>query len=769
MISGMITLVLFWAAAPDFDRDIRPLFDKYCVRCHGGERLRAELDVRSRAALLKGGEGGPAVSPGSPERSLLWVHVAADRMPPGKEKLSKDEKETLRKWIESGAPGKEGPAPQAAPLITEADRAFWSFQPPKRPAVPSGADHPIDAFILAKLNEKGLRFSPEAERRVLIRRLTFDLIGLPPTLQEVEAFLHDSRPDAYERLVDRLLASPHHGERWGRHWLDVAGYADSEGILDADYVRSAAWRYRDYVIRAVNADRPYDRFLMEQIAGDELTGFWQAKKTASTLPAEVVEATVATGFLRCASDTSRPDFVNIKNAPSYYYQTLEDSLANLATATMGLTLHCAKCHAHKFDPIPHRDYYRMQSLLMGAYRPSQWIPQVNRRLTEATDTQEAENARQTAELKRLESQRATWLAKLTTGRMETQLIVLPLLSDLEQRIAEQRTRIKTFPEIRALYDLPGSVPTRILRRGDYLNPGDEVQPGVLSVLTTPEPFRYEASSKDAPTSGRRLAFAKWLTQPGHPLTARVFVNRVWMVHFGEGIVRTPENFGRGGALPTHSELLDWLAVDFANGWNVKQLHRLIVTSAAYRQESKRTTIGEKIDPDNRLLWRQRLRRLDAEPLRDAMLAVSGLLKTESFGPPVPLGRNGEGEVAPTGPGAMRRSVYLQVRRSQPVTVLQLFDQPVIETNCVRRSTSTVPSQALALLNGDFAAQCAAALAERAARESPTDPASQAFAVAFGRPTTQTERVALRAFAEKGGTLADLCQMILSANGFSYID
>ncbi len=825
------------APAPDFDRDVKPLLASKCLRCHGGERTRAELDVRSKAGLVRGGESGPAVVPGSPEKSLLWIHVAADKMPPGKDKLAGAQKALLRAWIAGGARGGAGPAPPPAPRISAADRNFWSFQPPTHPTPPAVAHPlvahtPIDRFILAALEKKGLSLSPLAGRTTLLRRLTFGLTGLPPTPQERDAFLADSRPDAYERLVERLLASPAYGERWGRHWLDLAGYADSEGILDADYVRAAAWRYRDWVVRALNADKPYDRFLWEQIAGDELTDYWVAYRRLDKLPAEVVEALEATGFLRCASDTSRPDFVNIKNAPGYYFQTLDDTVKIVATATMGLTLHCAKCHAHKFDPIPQRDYYQVQALFTGAYRPSQWVPQVQRRLLEASARQQADadrhNAALDAAVAAQRGRRAALIATLGKRLFEERLAGLPaVLRDdvrralktpaakrgevqkylaakfqadlspagpaLEQALARRYPNVYAgartideaiaamlkkrivFPEIRALYDLPGSVPTRLLRRGDYLEPGAEVEPGALTVLGTPQPFTWKPPARDARSSGRRLAFARWLTQPAHPLTARVIVNRLWLQHLGEGLVSTPENFGRSGSPPTHPELLDYLAGELVrSGWSLKHVHRLIVRSAVYRQSSVFDPVrhgkARQVDPDNRLLWRQRLRRLEAEALRDALLAASGALGRRMFGPPVGVVRKGDGEVvAPAGPEGLRRSLYLQVRRSQPLTILQVFDQPVIETNCTRRGTSTVSSQALTLLNSDFVSERAEALAARALREASADPAGRALLLAFGRPATARERELFAAFLARRGALAYLCHMLLGANEFAYVD
>ena len=857
----------------DFDKEIRPIFQSRCLNCHGGATQKAALDMRSKAAMLRGGETGPAISPGSAAKSLLWEKITDDEMPPGKDKLTAAEKKLVRAWLDGGAVGGEalataittkpatipgapteaGPADDGASEVTDAERRFWAFQKPVRPAIPTVAKaaevrNPIDAFLLAELAKKSLGYSREAERSALLRRAYFDLTGLPPAPHEVEEFLADKSPQAYERVIDRLLASPRYGERWGRHWLDLAGYADSEGILSADYVRTAAWRYRDYVIRAFNADKPYDRFLKEQLAGDELVDYWAAKRTRAELGLEVVEALTATGFLRCASDTSRPDFAAIKNAPGYYYQTLDDTLKIFASATMGLTVECAKCHSHKYDPIPQTDYYRLQAVFMSGYRPAQWIPQVQRKLTEATDAQEnetkAHNAKVDAALaplkKELDTLQKSHAEKLFTERLaklpeairddirtafgveaakrnEVQKYLvekfqkelkpdakaLPkLLTDtypdyakqvaaLDAKVKTEESKRRTLPEIRAFYDLPGEAKTPVLRRGDYTMPGREVSPGVLSVLAVGKPFAWKSPAKDAPTSGRRTALAEWLTQVDHPLTSRVMVNRLWLHHFGQGLVATPDNFGNKGARPSHPELLDWLATEFtARGWSIKQMHRLIMTSAAYRQSCAANDVGLRIDPENKLLWRQRLRRLEAEALRDSILAVAGNINLEMYGEPVPMQARGDGVGTPAGPAGNRRSVYLQVRRSQPLSFLQAFDQPVMETNCTVRGVSTVASQALELQNSEFMTLQAAAFGDRVAKESAGKDIDYAVRAAFGRAPTDKERAVLGAFlAEQAkrhlpsaGTigpeqhanakrwaLADLCHMLLSANEFAYVE
>lgn len=833
------------AAEPaQFERDVLPVLRARCLKCHSTAQRKGGLSVRTPAAMLEGGDNGPALVQGKPGESLLVEKIESGEMPPGKAaKVTAAELATLKGWIQAGAPASSEAVAQSA----AADEPLhWAFVPPKRPAVPvvrnvGAVRNPIDAFLLVKLDGAGLPFSPEADRRTLIRRATFDLWGLPPTPQEVDAFVADKATDAYERLIERLLESPRYGERWARHWLDIAGYADSEGILSMDYVRAAAWRYRDWVIQAFNADMPYDRFLREQIAGDELVDYWTAYKTQETLSPQIVQSLIATGYLRCASDTSRPDFVNIKNAPGYYYQTLEDTMKIVATSTLGITLQCAKCHSHKYDPITQADYYRVQAIFMSGYRPAQWVPQVERRRFEATAVQEAHakevNTRIDQAVARRKKSIETITKEFASRRFQEKLAALPeaiqgdvqtaidtprnkrglihrylaskfeaelkpqtkdipgllakesprdrdLIASLDAANQADERRRPGFAEVRAFYDLAGTAKTPILQRGDYTKPGTEVAPGALPAIATPKPFRWTAPPKDSPTSGRRRAFADWLTQPGHPLTARVLVNRVWLHHFGEGIVATPDNLGIKGAAPTHPELLDWLATEFeSRSWSIKTMHRLMMNSTAYRQSSRddpeRHARAHAVDPDNRLIWRQRLRRLEAEPLRDALLSVAGTLNPATGGPPVPMVAQPDGEViTPAGPEGLRRSIYLQVRRSEPLTILQAFDQPVMETNCTRRSVSTVSSQALNLLNSEFLIRQAQALAARVLREAPDDPAGYAVRLAFGRGPTEREKGLFRDYLaeqaerrhrSKADALADICQMLLSSNEFAYID
>ncbi len=840
-----------------FEEHVLPILKARCVKCHAGAEPAQGLRLTTRREILRGGKSGPAMRIAAAESSLLWEKLASNEMPKGGPALSAAEKGIIRSWINDGAAATDATDDDANELKENTGQQpndHWAFRPPVRPPVPNARHaervrNSIDAFVIAALEAKGLSLSAEASREVLLRRASFDLIGLPPTPDEVREFLADRDELAYERLIDRLLASPHYGERWGRHWLDVAGYADSAGVLSEDRPLPTAFRYRDYVIRAFNSDKPYDRFLQEQIAGDELTDYWTAYEKLDRLPDEVVEAVTATGYLRCAPDSSRPDFSTIKNADAqYFYPTINDTLQIVASSTMGLTLQCARCHSHKFDPIPQVEYFRLQSIFMAAFRPKQWIPQMERRLLVASAAQkksaDEHNGKLDVEIARLKKEltdiRVQFEQRLFDDRLAT--LPEPIRADVKQALSkpvEQRSPVEKyladkfqpqlqpddktldkllpetfadyrtagdqrnsaiaaqerqrigFDELRALYDQPGPVVTPLLRRGDALTPGPPVEPGVLSSLTTPVVFQWTPPAAEAKTSGRRLAFARWLTQPDHPLTARVMVNRIWLHHFGEGLVSTSEDFGTLGSAPSHPQLLDWLAREFVeSGWSIKHIHRLIMTSSAYRQ---RSTIDEaaharakEVDPDNRLLWRQRLRRVDAEPLRDAMLSAAGLLDHKFFGSPIPVARRPDGEVnIADGQNDRRRSIYVQILRGNPLTMLQAHDQPVMETNCTRRSRSTVSTQALTLLNSDAAVAYSVAFADRALREAPDATIQFVALVALSHEATADELSVLSDFVTEQQTryvargdqsgaarhkaLVDLCHMLLASNEFVYVD
>lgn len=757
----------------------------------------------------------------------------------------------------------------------------WAFGPPLKPPVPrlngkfSSNGNPIDSFLLADLQKKGLSFSPEADRKTLIRRLTYDLIGLPPTPDEVRAFEADKRPDAYEQVVDRLLADTRYGERWARHWLDVAGYADSEGVLQEDLIRPNAYRYRDYVIKSFNEDKPYNGFLMEQIAGDELYDYRNAEKYTP----EIEDALVATGFLRTAVDATRTDF-NTHQFTEYQYRMLNDTEAIVASSVLGITLQCARCHDHKYEPFTQRDYFSLQACFAGAIRPEgKLLPSRLRQITgvglaeqkhaketnAAVDAALLEIARQEAAILREyrprfleakidkipEAERQPLKAAVSaeeTKRTPAQTALIAKYKDIaeaatdvvaavfpefktktdelkKRRSGEERKRV-TLPEIRALYDQDLNPPTtHILARGEWTKPLAEVQPGVPTVLAGAAPMLpVLRPMAGAYTTGRRKALAEWIVRPDNPLTARVIVNRVWAHHFGVGIVPTLENFGRSGAKPTNQPLLDWLTctfvetrklgnseiakpsetypnaqisnVSYSVGWSLKALHRLIVTSAAYRQSSALRTEAAKVDPENKLLWRQRSRRLEAEAIRDGMLAVAGNLDHKMYGEPVSEEVRATGEIAPVGEAkGGRRSIYLLVRRSMPVNMLTAFDTPVMETNCTRRTVSTTPIQALALMNSTFISTEASAFSARLLKEATprggtaqpidADTVTRAYLLAFSRPPTASEkglaldflRAQLDRYRKSGKkaeevvllSYSDLCQALLSANEFAYFD
>ena len=615
---------------------VAPILLRRCTMCHGAENTRGDLDLRSRDKILAGGKSGPAMVLRDAAASSLVRRSEAQQCPPaetisqaGIEPVTEPELKLLKEWIERGA----AVTPAAIlddlngpdPLVSKKDRQFWSFQPPQRPTVPTIQGHDqvqntIARFLLAKLEAKGLSFSATADRLALLRRATFDLLGLPPTPEQVKAFLADDGPQAYEQMIDGLLASPEYGQRWARFWLDLAGYADSEGKRNVDTLRPFAYRWRDYVIRSFNEDKPYDQFLVEQLAGDELVDYGDTSK----LSPQVIEKVVATGFLRMAPDGT---LANPVNRVSDRVEVIADEIDVLGRSVMGLTLNCARCHSHKYDPLPQRDYYRLVAIFKGAYDEYEWmVPQghnsqkstgflKNRYLELATEAERQEveehNAPLLQEIADLEAKKE----KLDQQKEKTQI------KALAKQIDAVKAKRKPVPKVRALWDRGNPSPTYLYRRGDETQPVRPVQPGIPSMLANgSSALKIEPPAHSTPKTGRRLAFARWLTHPDHPLTARVFVNRVWKQHFGEAIVKSSDDFGALGTPPSHPELLDWLAVEFVEqGWSIKQLHRLIMTSQAYRQSSQIDEDHLKYDPENRLLSRMPMRRLDAEQVRDALL------------------------------------------------------------------------------------------------------------------------------------------------------
>lgn len=757
--------------------DVIPVLMLRCVVCHGRHVQEAGLDLRSRGSMLRGGKSGPALVPGRPDDSLMLKRIRAEEMPPharlteaSVKPMEPEETAMLARWIEQGAPLAKEEAELAAtnddPLVRSVDREFWSFQPLHPVPVPrveptAPVRTPVDAFVREKLVSAGLDFSEPADRLTLLRRVTFDLTGLPPTPDEAKEFLDDLSPDAFERVVDRLLTSPRYGERWGRHWLDVAGYSETEGRREQHLPRPFAWRYRDYVIRSFNDDKSYDRFLLEQIAGDELADY----EHAAEITQEIEDNLVATAFLRMAPD---PTWANLTGFVPDRLEVIADSLDVLGSGVMGLTFKCARCHSHKFDPIPQRDYYRLAALMKGAYDEHDWLkPQVT-----------------------------NYGGAMSVGLGER---LLPNVTTRERKQWEQLPDEKQRPpepKIMALWDRGDPSPTYIYRRGNYVTAGSFVTPGVPSVLSDPNK-RFEVTQpfEGAKSTGRRLALARWLTDPSHPLTSRVIVNRVWKHHFGQGIVRSLGNFGKTGDRPTHPELLDYIAGDFIRcGWSMKTLHRSLILSTTYQQQSAVSEQAQRLDPANGLLSRMPMSRLEAEELRDAILMISGELNESGGGPSEPIQARPDGLVL-TG---QRRSIYVQQLRKSPPSLLDSFDLPSMNPNCLQRTDSLVATQALHLWNDAAIRQSAARFAGRVIQKVKQEANSQAipidacveqiYQIALGRPPRDDERTICResvtqlktgwlnqaptGLAEEEAlkkALSSFCHTILNSADFLFID
>jgi mono/diheme cytochrome c family protein len=712
-----------------FEQHVRPIFKVYCLDCHGGgDKLKGKLDLRLRRFAVHGGKNGPALVPGEPAKSRLLERIKAGEMPPSEKKVPAEQIAVIERWIAAGAPARRDEPAKLPPGIdiTPQERAYWCFQPIRRAEPPkfAAADRvrtPIDAFVLAKPRAKGLSFNPDADKRTLLRRASLDLIGLPPTQAEMNQFLSDKSDNAYERVIDRLLASPHYGERWGRHWLDVAGYADSDGDGTKDTPRPYAWKYRDYVIRSLNADKPLDRFLVEQLAGDELVPRPWTEKMQADFNAKQQK------YVRAAFDKELARFP-------------EAERAQLRAA---------------FDTPPDKRSPQQKKLVA-----------VNPKLNVKPGVLYQYNKAAADELKKLQ-------AKIQAKRAE---------KPVEDFVA-------------VLSEVPGQIPTtHVFYRGDPRQPKAEVQPGDLTIAA-PEGERLDISAKDGawPTSGRRLAYARHLTSGRHPLLGRVLANRLWLHHFGRGIVETPGDFGILGQRPTHPELLDWLAAELPRqGWSLKRMHKLLMTSTVYRQSSRRDSAKDAIDSGNALYGRYAVRRLEAETLRDRMLVTAGRLDPTLFGPPVTAVADAVGQIiAPD--DKPRRGIYLQMRRSQPVAFLTAFDGPGGELNCERRLSSTSAPQALMLMNSDFVLQQASHFSRRLLREivSSGDESAVrdrrlelAWQFAYQRSIEPDERNAARRFLARQRALhpapkdksdpelaawTNLCQQLLSSNEFLYVD
>jgi Protein of unknown function (DUF1553)/Protein of unknown function (DUF1549) len=700
------------------------------------------------------------------------------------------------------------PAADDYPL-TEKQRAHWAWQSPHRPTLPGVKDpawvcNPVDLFVLARLEGDGVRPAPAAPREQLLRRVTFDLTGLPPTPEESDAFLNDPAPDAWEKVVDRLLASSRYGERWGRHWLDLVRYADSNGF-EFDEPRPDAWRYRDYVVASFNQDKPYDRFVREQVAGDEL---WPDDPTVR----------IATGVHLLG-----PDMTDASDPAQRRQDTLNDMTDTTGLVFLGLTVGCARCHDHKFEPIPQADYYRLQAFfapavfrrdllvatkqeqeryavaakeyaelvkpiqeeiaaLEGPVRKQLVAARMAKLSDEAREAHATPDAQRTGGQKELVQQTARLL------EVKPEEIVKGLAETDRARHKELLARLQEFdarkpvplPVALGLQDATGPAPkTFVLERGERSAPADEVRPGFPLVLS--KDYQTVDAQVEAPrpgTTGRRAALAAWLTRPDNPLVARVLVNRLWQHHFGRGLVATPSDFGMRGAASTHPELLDWLAMEFvASGWSVKHLHRLILTSAAYRQASRAPAEARAKDPDNLFFSRQNRQRLEGEAIRDSLLAVSGRLNHKMGGPgvfpPVPpeaLKGSAGWKASPDPADHVRRSVYVFARRNLRFPFLEAFDLPDSNLSCPKRERSTTAPQALALLNSSDVAAAAKALGERVAREAQgeEEQVPLAYRLTLGRRPTVNEVKAARAFLA-GSPLSELCRALLNVNEFVYVD
>ena len=772
---GSITLVAIlalgsgrvWAAEPGatavpfFEKQVRPLLVEHCHGCHSAKanKTRGGLALDSREFILKGGDSGPAVVPGKPEQSLLVtaVHRTADLQMPPKGKLQAKEIAVLEKWVRDGAVYPDGANAGASPAIDPTSpeaRQFWSFQPLRRHAPPVVRDtnwpqRPIDSFLLAAMEQGNLAPSAPADRRALIRRASFDLTGLPPTPEEVDALVRDTRPDAYARLIERLLASPHYGERWARYWLDLARYCDvPESWLKP---RGQGWPYRDWVVKALNEDLPYDQFVMRQLAAD-------------LMPGTVPKDHAALGFLGVSPDYWKELQLDVDVIKSIVADEWEEKIDAVCSTFLGLTVACARCHDHKFDPISTRDYYALAGVIAGTRQID--LPLVPDEEVEAVRMAEAEIGSLQEQIRMLKAKK-------------------PAPADLKAKLEELTAQVKRLEEtpgfeaitVRGITDGHVSVVSRgpnktrleyedgvghdiaMHTRGNPNRPGPVVPRRFLTVLSSED-------SKPFTQGSGRLELARAIVTKGGPLAARVIVNRVWKHHFGRALVETLSDFGRQGERPSHPELLDDLAARFvAAGWSLKWLHREVMLSSAYQQTSKPDPAKQAIDPDNRWLWRMNRRRLEVEAWRDAMLAVNGTLVRELGGPPQEL----------TDPKNQRRTLYGLVRRRDLTDLLRLHDFPDPLAHSASRIPTTTPLQQLFTLNGPLLRREAASLARRLEADAPAGGevrVRRAYALLFNRAPTEKEiRLALGFIGEKpdADDWSRYAHVLLASNEFLFID
>lgn len=850
-------------SSPQFETHVRSILKEHCFHCHGEEDdPEGELDLRLVRLIKQGGESGTAVVPYQPDESLLWQRLRDGEMPPDESKLlSQKDLSVIRDWIAAGATTvrPEADSLDEDSFITREELSHWSFQPIVRPEIPkivssNSVANPIDVFLLTQLERKGFGFSPPAAKHTLLRRVYLDLLGLPPTPTAVAEFHSNDDADAWPRTVDELLDSEHYGERWAQHWLDVAGYADSEGYNDADAERPHAWRYRDYVIQSFNEDKPFDRFIQEQLAGDEM--ITSSLSGLSDMDAQLL---TATGFLRMAPDGTGGAVPNANVARN---ETIADTIKIVSSSLMGMTVGCAQCHDHRYDPISQADYYRFRAIFEPAFDWQKWRPPVQRLVSLYTDQDRETAATIEAEAKEIDADRTKKQTEFINATFEKELAKLPTdihdaartahatspgkrtkaqkslfqkhpnlnvtsgslylydkkAADTLKAMADQAQKLRaTKPKenfVRALTEVEGRVPvTHLFYRGDHEQPKQELFPAGLTVIS--KATQVDAIPVDVEgmaTTGRRLALAKRLTNRNHPLTARVIVNRIWMHHFGRGLVSTPNDFGILGIPPTHPKLLDWLAAELIeSGWSLKYLHRLILTSNAWKQQICTDAQLAAEDPENQLYGGANLIRLDAEAIRDSLLSISGRLNRSAFGPAVPVMADrvgrwviGKENLNAGRPGdkidmkgeEFRRSIYIQVRRSRPLSVLDTFDRPVMSPNCDKRRPSTGSTQSLLMMNSDLLLDYSRFMAERLETEAPGERKKQiqrAWQLVYSRlPDSGEIAVATRFLEEQTAIFEEqpayqarqeqppkhsagleatalMCQMLFSSNEFLYVD
>jgi len=814
--AGLLLLPLLATAGPT----AQEVIERRCLECHGSA-AKSTLDLRTRDGMLR----AQAIVPGDPDKSPLIRVLTREelRMPLGRKALPAEEVAALEQWIRDGAEWDGELSDQSA-------SDWWAFQPPQKGEPPGAYTNPIDAFIAAKLAEKELTPVEAADKRTLIRRAYFDLVGLPPTFAEVKRFVNDPDPKAFAKVVDGLLASPRYGERWGRHWLDVVRYADTGGF-ETDLYFPNAWRYRDYVIKSFNDDKPYDRFVKEQIAGDEIWPDDLETRGSYHLSEEKkqhLEARIGTGLYTVGTLYAEAAL----DGRQLRYEWLTDAADVTSEVFMGLTLGCARCHDHKFDPLTQRDYHRMMAVFGDSEPVERSVVDQNSQLfymggfprlikvedyraaikridsaakKRALDAFKAEFPRELVEAYEVPEAKRTPEQQLLATKFEFELTEVGFKKNPRGKEPELTYTPKEKDEREGLiYELglaalkasriirPQAAvlghseimrPVHMTSRGDYRSVGDRVYAGFPAVLTGGR----EVRATDEPESGlfipqRRKALAEWLTDPKHPLTARVMVNRIWQGHFGRGLVGTPNDFGRQGDPPTHPELLDWLAADFIeNGWSVKAMHRRVMLSDAYRRSSLPNEANAGTDATNLYLWRMNRRRLEAETLRDNVLAASGALNLKMGGRSVVpaitseemrgMWNTDQWPVSLDPTEHNRRSVYLYAKRSFPLPLFTTFDVPDTSVSCSRRTVTTVAPQALALMNSEFMQTQARVLADRVRKESPGDQVVGVWRLALGREPAEYERTRAKALMEglSSDALEQVCLLAMNLNEFLYVD